>query len=444
MGEVHSKEELKRALGFGDTTMVSVGAILGSGIFLVPATIAASIHSPMLTLGLWIVGGIISLFGALSVAELGAAMPRSGGQYVYLTEAYGPLWGFLYGWSSFSVINTASIAAVGVAFGEYFGYFISLPAGGVQMVAVISIILLTTINVAGVKSGVWTQNILTIVKVGMFGGVILLGVFLPGTDSVNLFKNIGTASSLGAMGMALIAIMWTYDAWIEISYVAGEIKDPGRNIPKASLLSMVVIIAIYVLANGVFISALSIEKMAGSNLVASDAAEVYLGSSGASIIALAILICTLGANNANVLTSARITYAMAKEKLFFRSVSKVHSKTETPANALIIQGIWATILTFTGSFNQLITYMVFASWIFYGMSAGAVIILRHQRPEMERPYRVWGYPWVPAIFILFAAWLTVNTILEAPRDAAIGIGLILTGLPFYFFWSSRKASNETD
>jgi APA family basic amino acid/polyamine antiporter len=244
------------------------------------------------------------------------------------------------------------------------------------------------------------------------------------------------------MGMALIAIMWTYDAWIEISYVAGEIKDPGRNIPKASLLSMVVIIAIYVLANGVFISALSIEKMAGSTLVASDAAEVYLGSAGASIIALAILICTLGANNANVLTSARITYAMAKEKLFFRSVSKVHSKTETPANALIIQGIWASILTFTGSFNQLITYMVFASWIFYGMSAGAVIILRFQKPDMERPYRVWGYPWVPAIFILFAAWLTVNTILEAPRDAAIGIGLILTGLPFYFFWSSRKETNE--
>jgi APA family basic amino acid/polyamine antiporter len=278
----------------------------------------------------------------------------------------------------------------------------------------------------------------------MFGGVILLGVFLPGADSVNLFNNSGSASSLGAMGMALIAILWTYDAWIEISYVAGEIKDPGRNIPRASLLSILVIIVLYVIANGVFISALSIEKMADSTLVASDAAEVYLGPPGAGVIALAILICTLGANNANVLTSARITYAMAKEKLFFRSVSKVNPKTETPATALIIQGIWATILTFTGSFNQLITYMVFASWIFYGMSAGAVIILRHQKPDMERPYRVWGYPWVPAIFILFAVWLTVNTILEAPRDAAIGIGLILTGLPFYFFWSSRKGSNEAD
>ena len=179
-------------------------------------------------------------------------------------------------------------------------------------------------------------------------------------------------------------------------------------------------------------------------LVASDAAEVYLGPPGSGVIALAILICTLGANNANVLTSARITYAMAKEKLFFRSVSKVNPKTETPATALIIQGVLASILTLTGSFVQLITYMIFASWIFYGMSAGAVIILRHQRPEMERPYRVWGYPWIPAIFILFAVWLTANTILEAPRDAAIGIGLILTGLPFYFFWSSRKGSYEVD
>ncbi|MEE2876218.1 MAG: amino acid permease [Candidatus Neomarinimicrobiota bacterium] len=430
--------ELKRALGLTDTTMVSIGAILGSGIFLVPATIASTVPSPLLILFLWLVGGVVSIFGALSVAELGAAMPRSGGQYVYLTRAYGPVWGFLYGWSSFSVINTAAIAAVGVAFAEYFGYFLHLERVGIQGVALLSIMILTVINVAGIKVGVWTQNLLTLTKVALFGGVVLLGLFLPGGDPNHFFRTSSEPWSLSSAGIALIAILWTYDAWIEVSYIGGEIKNPGKIIPRASLLSVVIITIIYVIANGVFISALSMEDMAASTLVASDAAEVFLGPAGATIIAFAMLLCTLGANNANVLTSARITFAMAKQGLFFRSVSRVSEQTETPATALILQGIWASFLTLTGSFTQLITYMIFASWIFYGMSAGAVFILRRKEPKMNRPYRVWGYPWVPAIFILFALWLTLNTILEAPRDAAIGAALILTGLPFYFYWSSRN------
>tara|TARA_Y100000590_G_scaffold415658_1_gene513657 strand:- start:10168 stop:11466 length:1299 start_codon:yes stop_codon:yes gene_type:complete len=430
--------ELKRALGLTDTTMVSIGAILGSGIFLVPATIAATIASPFLILALWIVGGIISVFGALSVAELSAAMPRSGGQYVYLTRAYGPIWGFLYGWSSFSVINTAAIAAVSVAFSEYFSYFLPLNKGGIQLVALISIVILTAINVAGIKAGVWTQNLLTSTKIALFGGVVMLGLLLPGGDPKNLFHASSEPWSFGSAGIALIAILWTYDAWIEVSYIGGEIKNPGKIIPRASLLSVIIITVIYVVANSVFISALSIEKMAMSTLVASDAAEVFLGPAGATIIALAMILCTLGANNANILTSARITFAMGKQGLFFKKAASVSQQTETPATALILQGVWASVLTFTGSFNQLITYMIFASWIFYGMSAGAVFILRKREPEMDRPYKVWGYPWVPGIFILFALWLTLNTILEAPRDSAIGAGLILTGLPFYFYWSSRN------
>ena len=430
--------EMKRVIGLLDTTMISVGAILASGIFLVPATIALHIQSPSLTLMLWIGGGIISLFGALSVAELGAALPRSGGQYVYLTEAYGPVWGFLYGWSALSVINTASIAAIGVAFAEYLSYFAPLTSIGVQVVAIVSVVLLTSINVIGVRTGIWTQNILTFIKVGIFGGIIILGLVLPGGDMRHLSGTAEFTPSLGSIGLAMVAILWTYDAWIEISYVAGEIKNPGRNIPLASLLSMVVIIAIYGLANFVFIYALSTEKMASSTLVASDAAKVFLGPAGASLIAMAILISTLGANNANILTSARVTYAMAREKRFVRAAAAIHSKFKTPANALILQGAWAAILTFTGSYDQLITYMIFASWIFYGMSAGAVIILRKKRPDLARPYRVWGYPWVPVIFIIFALWLTANTILKAPRDAAIGAGLILLGLPAYFYWNAKR------
>ena len=430
--------EMKRVIGLLDITMISVGAILASGIFLVPATIALHIQSPSLTLMLWMDGGIISLFGALSIAELGAAMPRSGGQYVYLTEAYGPIWGFLYGWSALSVINTASIAAVGVAFAEYFSYFTPLTSSSVQVVAVASVVVLTAVNVIGVRTGIWTQNILTFIKVGIFGGIIILGLVLPGGEMRHLSGGAEFAPSFGSIGLAMIAILWTYDAWIEISYVAGEVKNPGRNIPLASLLSMVAIIAIYGLANFVFIYALSMEKMASSTLVASDAAEVFLGPAGASLIAIAILISTLGANNANILTSARITYAMAREKRFIRATAAVHSRFKTPANALILQGVWAAILTFTGSYDQLITYMIFASWIFYGMSAGAVIILRKKRPDLERPYRVWGYPWVPVIFIIFALWLTANTILEAPRDATIGAGLILLGLPAYFYWNAKR------
>ncbi|MDP6966818.1 MAG: amino acid permease [Candidatus Marinimicrobia bacterium] len=340
--------EMKRVIGLLDTTMISVGAILASGIFLVPATIALHIQSPSLTLMLWIGGGIISLFGALSVAELGAALPRSGGQYVYLTEAYGPVWGFLYGWSALSVINTASIAAIGVAFAEYLSYFAPLTSIGVQVVAIVSVVLLTSINVIGVRTGIWTQNILTFIKVGIFGGIIILGLVLPGGDMRHLSGTAEFTPSLGSIGLAMVAILWTYDAWIEISYVAGEIKNPGRNIPLASLLSMVVIIAIYGLANFVFIYALSTEKMASSTLVASDAAKVFLGPAGASLIAMAILISTLGANNANILTSARVTYAMAREKRFVRAAAAVHARFKTPANALILQGAWAAILTFTG------------------------------------------------------------------------------------------------
>jgi len=388
----------------------------------------------------WVAGGIVSLFGALSVAELGAAMPRAGGQYVYLSEAYGPVWGYLYGWSAVAVINTASIAAVGVAFSEYLRFFFPITDISIKGIAVATIVLLTIINILDVKSGARFQNVFTISKLGAIFGIIILGLVMEGGSNQNLipfFSNQSFTELVGPLGLAMVSVLWTFDGWIFITYVAGEVKNPGRNIPLSLIFCMLIVVSIYLLLNYVLIYTLGFTGMNGSDLVVSDAASVFLGNKGAAIVTLIILISLIGANNGFVLTSARINYAMAKDKLFFHQASQIHPRFKSPANALIIQCVWACLLTFTGTFNQLITYIIFASWIFYGMSAGAVIILRNKKPDMERPYKTPVYPWIPIIFILFAIFLTINTIMEAPRDAAIGAGIILAGLPMYYYWKKN-------
>ena len=436
-----NQKSLNRVLSLTDATMINVGGILGSGIFMVPATVALYTASSSLFFMVWILGGIISLFGALSVAELGAAMPRAGGQYVYLNEAYGPICGYLYGWSAVAIINTASIAAVGVAFAEYLSFFTSLSSFHMKSIAIVSIIILTIINVIDVKSGARFQNWFTFTKIASISIVIILGLFLDGGSTQNLspFLSEQSFSSLiGPLGLAMVAVLWTFDGWIFITYVAGEVKNPGRNIPLSIIYCMIIIVSVYLALNYVLVFALGFDKMIGSELVMSDAASIFLGSQGGTIITVIILISLIGANNGFILTSARINYAMAKNKLFFKQAASIHPKYKSPSNALIIQCVWACILTFTGTFNQLITYIIFASWIFYGMSAGAVIILRIKNPELNRPYKTPLYPWIPIIFILFAIFLTINTIMEAPRDAGIGTILILAGLPFYYYWNKNE------
>ena len=432
--------KLKRVLSLLDATMINAGGIIGSGIFMVPATVAMFTGSASLFFMVWIAGGIVSLFGALSVAELGAAMPRAGGQYVYLSEAYGPVWGYLYGWSAVAVINTASIAAVGVAFSEYLRFFFPITDVSIKGIAVATIVLLTIINILDVKSGARFQNVFTISKLGAIFGIIILGLVMEGGSNQNLspfFSDQSFTELVGPLGLAMVSVLWTFDGWIFITYVAGEVKNPGRNIPLSLIFCMLIVVTIYLLLNYVLIYTLGFTGMNGSDLVVSDAASVFLGNKGAAIVTLIILISLIGANNGFVLTSARINYAMAKDKLFFYQASQIHPRFKSPANALIIQCVWASFLTFTGTFNQLITYIIFASWIFYGMSAGAVIILRNKKPDMERPYKTPVYPWIPIIFILFAIFLTINTIIEAPRDAAIGAGIILAGLPMYYYWKNN-------
>ena len=432
--------KLKRVLSLLDATMINAGGIIGSGIFMVPAAVAMFTGSASLFFMVWIAGGIVSLFGALSVAELGAAMPRAGGQYVYLSEAYGPVWGYLYGWSAIAVINTASIAAVGVAFSEYLRFFFPITDISIKGIAVATIVLLTIINILDVKSGARFQNLFTISKLAAIFGIIILGLLMEGGSNQNLspfFSDQSFTELVGPLGLAMVSVLWTFDGWIFITYVAGEVKNPGRNIPLSLIFCMLIVVSIYLLLNYVLIYTLGFTGMNGSDLVVSDAASVFLGNKGAAIVTLIILISLIGANNGFVLTSARINYAMAKDKLFFHQASQIHPRFKSPANALIIQCVWACLLTFTGTFNQLITYIIFASWIFYGMSAGAVIILRNKKPDMERPYKTPVYPWIPIIFILFAIFLTINTIMEAPRDAAIGAGIILVGLPMYYYWKKN-------
>ena len=407
---------------------------------MVPATVAFFTGSSSLFFLVWILGGIVSLFGALSVAELGAAMPQAGGQYVYLNEAYGPIWGYLYGWSAVAVINTASIAAVGVAFSEYLGFFFPISDASIKGIAVVTIVLLTIINIVDVKSGARFQNLFTLSKLGAIFGIILLGLVMEGGTNQNLspiFSDKPFIGLIGPLGLAMVSVLWTFDGWIFITYVAGEVKNPGRNIPLSLIFCMLIVVSVYLLLNYVLLFILGFTGMNGSELVVSDAASVFLGNKGAAVVTLIILISLIGANNGFVLSSARINYAMARDKLFFNQAAQIHSRFKSPANALIIQCVWACLLTFTGTFNQLITYIIFTSWIFYGMSAGAVIILRKKKPDMDRPYKTPAYPWIPIIFIFFAIFLTINTIMEAPRDATIGAGIILAGLPLYYYWKKN-------
>ena len=431
---------MKRTITLLDSTMINIGTIIGSGIFLVPITIALYMHSTSMTLAVWFVAGILALFGGLSMAELGAAMPRAGGQFVYLKEAYGPFWGFLYGWSSFWVINSASIAALAVAFATYLGYFHSITPLQIKLIAVLAIMIFTLLNIYRLRAGIWTQNIITFLKIGALLAIVFMGFYLSGGKVINfnpILPEGSFSSFVPLFGLALVAALWSYDGWIEITYIGGEVKNPGRNIPLSILLSILIIIAIYILVNIVFIYLLSISGIAQSQMVASDAISVVLGSIGTILVVLIILVSTLGGVHVNILTSPRIYYAMAREKLFFDSLAKISPKHGTPVLSLIVSGGWSSVLVFSGTFHQLITYVVFVSWIFYAMSCAGVIILRYKQPNLERPYHTWGYPVVPVIFILFSGFLVINTIISDIPNALIGTGIILTGIPAYFYWKRK-------
>ena len=432
--------ELRRELGLLDTTMINVGTMIASAIFIVPATIAAQVPGSALMIVVWVVGGAVSLLGALSIAELAAAYPEAGGQYAYLREAYGPVWAFLYGWANFAVINPASIAAIAVGFATYLGFFVSLSPAAIKAVAVLSIAGLTLLNCLGVRLGATTQNVLTLLKMGALAMLIATAFLFAGGGAANfqpLWPPGSVSEWIKPFGVAMIGALWAYDGWLETTYVGSEIKDPGKNLPRSIILGAIIVIVFYVLASVAYSYVLSPARIAGSTLVASDAAKVTMGVVGAGFVAVAILVSTLGANNGIILTAARIPYAMARGGLFFRSQGSVSSRFATPVVALVTQGVISAVLTLSGRYDQLFLYVVFAQFVFYALGCGAVMRLRRTAPLVPRPYRTWGYPVTPLVFIAFALWLVWNTIVERPLDSAVGAGLLLCGLPGYFFWKKK-------
>ena len=449
--------DLKRELTLFDAIMLNAGTTIASAIFIVPATVAAAVHGSVTITAVWVVGGIVSLLGALSVAELSAMYPEAGGQYPYLRESYGKVWAFLYGWANFSVINTASIAAIAVGFARYIAFFTPLSETAIRIVAILSIIALTLLNCRGVRLGATTQNVLTILKIGALVVIVLTSFILPGGSASNLqpvWAPESFSQWIAPFGLAMVGVLWAYDGWIEATYVGSEVVNPGRNLPRSIILSTLIVMAVYTVTTIAYLYVLG-PGMAGSEHVASDAAKVTMGALGATFVVVAILISTLGANNGIIMSAARIPYAMARQGVFFRSQGLLHTRYATPVVALLTQGVIASALTLVPNciripgvfslcspnplYDQLATYVVFAQFLFYAMSAGAVIRLRIKEPARERPYRTWGYPLTPVIFIAFAFLLVLNTIRTAPKDALIGAGLILLGLPGYYYWRRAGA-----
>ncbi|MFQ5817438.1 MAG: APC family permease [Terriglobia bacterium] len=437
------KAELRRQLSLLDATMVNVGTIMASGIFLVPATIALQVEFSLLNLAVWVVGGVLAVFGALTIAELSAAMPDTGGMFVYLQEAYSPLWAFLYGWTLLVVIQTGTIAALAEAFSTYLGHFYALGNFGTKAVAIASILLLTAINCRGVKLGVWTQNILTLAKVAIVAAIILWSL-RPGTAQVANFSPLWPlawdSQATKQLGLALIGVLWCYDGWIDVTLVGGEVKDPGKNLPRSILLSMGIIMALYLALNAAYVAVLSLAGMAGRSLVATDFALRAIGPMGAALITLLVLLSILGANNGFVLTGPRVYYAMARQRLFFRAVGQLHPLYETPFQSLLLQAAWSCVLVLLATYEQLFTYVVFGGWPFYALAAAAVIVLRRKRPNWPRPYRCWGYPIVPILFVLAAIGLIAATFVSDLRSALFVTALIVAGVPVYWFWKRRAAS----
>ncbi len=466
-------------LGLFTTTMLVLGGVIGSGIFRKPGIMAEQVGSPELLLGIWVLAGVITLLGALTNAEVAAMIPATGGQFIFFERMYGPFFAYLYGWAVFAVIQSGSIAAVAYVFAEYSTQFIALPelhgpAGsfcfhvpfvgdvtplkeiGVKGLAAILIAALTAVNYAGVKLGGLVQNIFTVAKIAGMALLMMGAFFLPTGGSV---ANLTAASStIRPEGLALVVAMaaamqgafWAYDGWNRISFVAGEVKEPQRNLPRSLLLGMTAAIAIYVAMNLAYAWVLPVDIMARSKLVAADVAERCFAGGG-RWIALVVMVSTFGATNAIILASARVYFSMARRNVFPRFLGVAHPRFHTPAASLVAQGVWSILLLLSGTFDTLTDTLIFVSWIFYGASALGVFVLRRKEPDTPRPYRVPGYPWVPALFVLSSALFLVLTLYNDVSDyfaataagqpaiinSALGAALVLIGAPVYLFYQAR-------
>lgn len=456
-----SPATLKRDLGVWAAVAIVVGTTIGSGIFLVPKTVIQDVGTPAMLFAVWIFGGVLSLFGALTYAELSTALPEAGGEYVYLRTAYGPFWGFVYGWTQMWVAKSASIATLATGFYVYLGNFwpqleqsfVSLPGhlgpnGGPleirygQVLAMIVILLLAWLNYYGVKIGGNVQVGVTVLKVALIAGLIGIGLAASGGTVSHFHTGIPSSGGFTGFFAALVAVLWAYDGWNNVSMVGSEIRNPSRNLPLALIGGMLAIIAIYLLANAAYFYVLTPAEVASSDRVAAVMMRHVLGGAGAGAVSLAAMISIFAALNGSILSGSRVPYAMARDGLFFRSVAYVHPTHRTPGVSIIAVSSWGALLVLSGWYDQLFTLVIFASWILYGMTAAAAIVLRIKRPDLVRPYKVLGYPLVPILFVAVAIILLISTFIKSPRESLMGLVLIVAGIPFYFYWKRRITSAE--
>src|SRR5579862_204477 len=507
--EIHSHQdkELVQGLGLTSATMLVMGSMIGSGIFIVSAEIGREVNSPALLIGAWAVAGFMTIAAALSYGELAAMMPRAGGQYIYLREALGPLWGFLYGWTLFLVIQTGTIAAVGVAFGKFLGVFFPsissshwilhlwkvppIPIGPMvlgnmdvglstqNLVAIIVVIVLSVVNVFGVKTGAAIQNIFTTAKVTALAGLVLLGVFLGRNAQAlaanfngHFWQNAGLGAqhavqvgvggpivmvgTLTILAVAQVGSLFSADAWNNVTFTAGEVKNPSRNLPLSLALGTGIVIALYIACNFVYLMALPLDGTAGAatilgrgikyaaeDRVGTAVMTQMFGAAGGLLMAAAIMISGFGCANGLILSGARVYYAMAKDGLFFRNVANLHPKYKTPAVSLMVQMVWACLLCVSGSYGQLLDYIIFAVLVFYVLTIVGLFVLRRTRPDANRPYRAVGYPVLPIVYIVMALFIDVVLLRYKPQFTWPGLIVVLLGIPVYYAWSRSAGAKRS-
>jgi APA family basic amino acid/polyamine antiporter len=442
--------DLKRDLGIWSAAAIVVGTVIGSGIFLVPKTMIQNVGSPMAVFAVWIFGGLLSLFGALSYAELSAAMPEAGGEYVYLREAYGPFWGFVYGWTQMWVAKSGSIATLATGFFLYLGHFrpeldhvwVTTPLLDIryrQLCAMGLILFLAIVNYFGVKIGGEVQIAVTVIKVALIAGIIVLGLGTGHGAFANYHGGV-TANPGGIVGFfgALVAALWAYDGWNNVSMVSSEIRNPQRNLPLALILGTLAVIAIYLLANVAYFYVLPSSAVASTDLVAGEMMGRIFPTWGAGAVSVTVMISIFAALNGSILSGSRVPFAMARDGLFFHPVAYIHPRYRTPSVSILSMSGWGALLVIiSGKYDQLFTYVIFASVILYGMATASVIVLRRKRPDLPRPYRTIGYPFVPILFVAAIACLVVSTLVHSPFESVGGLLIIALGIPFYIFWRNR-------
>jgi basic amino acid/polyamine antiporter, APA family len=426
--------ELPRSLGLLDAVAIVSGTMIGSGIFLVPNLVARNVSSPAAILAVWIFTGILSFFGALAYAELGTMIPATGGEYVYLRESYGPLWAFLCGWTLFFTTLTASVAWLAINFANYLGYFVPVHPPLNTIVALALIAAVTWVNYRGATAGAAVQKTFTCLKLLGLAVLVAGALWNPHRGAAPVAAVPFSVTSFGA---AMISGVLAYDGWVTLSFVAGEVRNPKRNLPLALALGIGLVMVVYVLANVAYLRVLTVPEIAASDRVGASAAARALGPLGASLVAFTVLVSIIGSANGWVMTAPRMYFAQARDGLFLRAFARIHPRHRTPHLAILLFGAWSALLVLTGTYETLASYAMFAAWVFYGLAAAGVLVLRHRDPRRPRPYRMWGYPVSLLLFLAVALGFVVNTFIATPGPAIAATLIMAAGIPVYFVWKRK-------